>query len=467
VSDLNAALAARLGRTHLMGVGGAGMAAIAELAAAAGAPVSGCDAAASAVLDRLGAAGVATCVGHDPAHAADADTYVVTSAVRRDNPELAAARARGLTVLHRSQALAWLGEGRQVAAVAGTHGKTTTSAMLASILAGVGADPSFAIGGDILPLGTGAHLGAGPAFVIEADESDASFLRYRPRVAVVTCVEPDHLDHYGTPDAYRAAFADFAGRIEPGGELVAAADDPGGAALAAEVRATRPEIRVTTYGSAARADARLSAADQSGPDAPRAELRLPGGGAVGLRPRPPGWHNVLNAAAAVLAAAALGVDPQAAARALEDFAGTARRFEDRGRVAGVRVVDDYAHHPTEIRALMKAARQAAGEGRVLAVFQPHMFSRTRDFAPGFADALAAADRLWLLDIYKAREEPFPGVTSALIADRVPGASLAPSFDAAAAAVAAAARPGDLVLTIGAGDVTELGPMIIERLEAGA
>ncbi|GAB2595754.1 UDP-N-acetylmuramate--L-alanine ligase [Pseudactinotalea suaedae] len=460
------------GRVHFVGIGGAGMSVVAELVLARGAAVSGSDARESANLARLRGLGARIWVGHDAQHVDGAAQVVVTSAVREDNPEVAAARAAGIEVIHRSTALAQAATGLDVVAVAGAHGKTTTSAMLAVALQAAGADPSFAIGGTVLALGTGAHLGGGRAFVAEADESDGSFLRYAPRIGVVTNIEPDHLDHYGTAAAFEAAFVEFAGTIRSGGLLVACADDPGSARLAASARAAG--VRVQTYGTSADADVRIEIGDL-GPAGSVATLRSVAAPAdTAGEPQPvvltlavPGEHNVRNAAAAWCAGVELGVDAALMAQALGTFEGTARRFQDRGTVAGVRVVDDYAHNPTKVAAAVATGRRAAGEGRLVVLFQPHLYSRTLDFAAEFAEGLVDADEVVLTAIYGAREQPRPGVTSALITDRLPGSRYEPDRLEAARTVAALARPGDLVMTIGAGDVTELADVIMAALEERA
>ena len=446
-------------RYHLIGIGGAGMAPVAELLAARGLSVSGSDARPSATLERLRAAGITAHVGHRPEHVPAGATVVVSTAVRPDNPELRRARELDLPVIHRSQALVVAAGEQDFVAVAGAHGKTTTSAMLAVALATVGADPSYAIGGNIVGLGSGARLGAGHAFVAEADASDGSFLNYRPAIGVVTNIEPDHLDHYGSREAFEQAFADFAARVT--GLLVVCADDDGGLRLAR----TAPG-RVLTYGT--------NPAPVPGRDHVRiTEVTLTATGAsavlddgaarVPLQLAVTGEHNVRNATAAWCAGVELGIDPQAMAEALEAFRGTGRRFEPRGTAGGVRVVDDYAHHPTEVAATLEAARLAAGDGRVLVLFQPHLYSRTRTFAAEFAAALTAADVTVVTDIFAAREDPEPGVDSTLITRAVPGAEYVADRTAAAARLAALARPGDLVLTMGAGDVTELGPVVLELL----
>ena len=451
-----------LGRVHLIGVGGAGMSAVALLLAARGLPVSGSDARDSVVLATLRAAGVRTDVGHAAEHVADAETVVVSSAIRPGNPELAAARERGLRVLHRSVALASLMRDRRTVAVAGAHGKTTTSAMVAAVLSAAGRDPSYAIGAAVEgPVG--ARHGTGDVFVAEADESDGSFLAYDPTVAIVTNVEPDHLDHYGSAEAFEAAFAAFAGRVVPGGHLVVCADDAGARRLAAT--ATAGGADVVTYGTAADAVVRLDAWQPAGEGGRVGVVDTRDGVTAVLELRVPGAHNGLDAAAAWVAARLLGVSSEVAVAALGQFRGTGRRFEDRGSRHGVRVVDDYAHHPTEVAALLAAARAVAGDARVLVLFQPHLYSRTRTFAAEFAAALAAADLAVVTDVYAAREDPVPGVSGALVTDLMPpglGRYVADRHDAARA-VGRAARPGDLVLTVGAGDVTELAPLVLDAV----
>lgn len=465
---MHADLAARWGVVHLIGVGGAGMSVVARLLAARGVRVQGSDATASATLASLGPAGVTTWVGHDAAHVAGADTVVVSTAVRENNPELRAAREAGLRVLHRSQALAGLMEGARAVAVAGAHGKTTTSGMIALALAGAGLDPSFAIGGSVRHSGgtlAGGHLGSSDILVAEADESDGSFLNYAPLVAVVTNVEPDHLDHYGSHAAFMQAFVDFGARVRPEGTLVACADDAGAANLA------RAHVGdVVTYGFSADADVRIEAYAPAGSGA-SVRVALPerfGASLVTLDLQVPGRHNAANATAALACACVLGADASAAAAALGTFLGAGRRFELRGEVAGVRVVDDYAHHPTEVRALLEAARVVAGDGRVQVLFQPHLFSRTVAFAAEFAAALELADRVVVTDIYAAREDPVPGVSGAVVVDLMAGgATFVPDRVAAARLLAEGAQPGDLLLTVGAGDVTELGEVILAELRGAS
>lgn len=438
---------------HLIGIGGAGMSVVAELLAARGNAVQGSDARHSAVLDRLAEQGIATFVGHDAGHVGPGMVVVVSTAIRADNPELVRAQGLGLEVVHRSEALARAAAGMDFVAVAGAHGKTTTSAMIAVALREAGLDPSWAIGGTVVGVGSGAHLGSGRVFVAEADESDRSFLNYSPRIAVVTNVEPDHLDHYGSEEAFIAAFHDFLARIVPGGLLVACRDDAGASGLLDVARARG--IRCVSYGRSA----------PSGPDdiAVDGDDVVVGGRREPLVLRVAGDHNRLNAAAALAVGLELGVDLPTMTRSLAAFTGTGRRFEERGRRSGVVVVDDYAHHPTEVAATLGAARAAAGDGRVLVLFQPHLFSRTRQFADRFAAALDLADEVVVTAVYAAREDPEPGVTSELITRRMSRGRYVADRHEAAAVVAGAARPGDLVLTMGAGDVTDLADEIVGAL----
>jgi UDP-N-acetylmuramate--alanine ligase len=460
-----------LGRVHLIAIGGAGMSAVARLLLARGVRVSGSDAADGPTLDALRASGARVHVGHDAAHLADADTVVISSAIRDDNVELTAARASGLRVLHRAQALASLMTRSRRLAVAGANGKTTTTSMLVVALLEAGAGPSFASGGEIAQLGTNAALGSGAAFVVEADESDGSFLAYRPHVAVVTNVQPDHLDFYGSLEAVERAYAAFVATVPADGLLVACSDDPGAAALAETARATGR--RVATYGHDEAADLRVLGTSAQGLGTTSTVVL--DGVEHTLSLAVPGAHNVLDACAALLAAVAgLGAEPGAVLRGLDGFRGARRRFEVRGEVGGVTVVDDYAHNPPKVAAVVGTASEIvrrSGNGRLHVVFQPHLYSRTRDFAPEFAQALAPADTVVLLDVYGAREQPVPGVGPALIGtplSRMPGERqvvVGASGEDAVATLVSAAAPGDLVLTVGAGDVTRLAPLVVDALTA--
>lgn len=453
----------QLGRVHFVGIGGAGLSAIARIMLARGVEVSGSDGADSPVLSDLVAAGAQVWVGHGAAHVGGADTLVVSTAVREDNPEVLEALRRGLRVWPRSAGLASVMAGRRVLAVAGTHGKTTTSSLLTVALQAAGADPTYAIGGDLSQTGTNAHDGSGEYFVAEADESDGAFLVYRPFAAIVTNVDADHLDHFGTVEAYREAFDTFLTRIDPGGFLVACVDDPGAAALAAVARAEGRDV--IAVGESDSAD--LRAVDVRLTGSVSSCRVLSGGDELGrLELRIPGRHYVTDALAAMAVGLRLGFSFEQLRRGLEGFVGTRRRMELKGEVAGVRVYDSYAHHPTEIRGDLEAGRAVADGGRLIVAFQPHLVSRTRIFAADMGRELGAADEVVLLDVYLAREEPDPEVTGALVADAVPGgARFVPEFDDVPAVVAELARPGDLVLTLGAGTVTQLGPRILQLLEA--
>lgn len=458
-----------LSRVHLVGAGGAGMNAIARILADRGMEVSGSDAKGSHVLTGLAVRGVHTAVGH---RAENLDlmeggptAVVVSTAIRPDNPEVLEAHRRHIPVVRRAVALAALMEGRRSVCVAGTHGKTSTTSMLTVALQHAGLDPSFAIGGELNESGSGAHHGSGDVFVAEADESDGSFLAFTPHGAIIMNLEPDHLDHHGTAEAYAAVFDQFVDRIEPGGFLVACTDDPGIIALLQRVRSRPGAPRIVSYGRSDGADIRLGASTADGHHT-SAELTLPDGSTAQLRLSVPGEHMVLNASGAMAAGLLLGVDRQAMVEGLASYTGVRRRFEYKGRAAGVSVYDDYAHHPTEITVQLQTARTVApAGGRLIAVFQPHLYSRTRTFADAFATALGLADVVVVLDVYGAREDPEPGVTGALIADKITGATAVfePSFGAAPQTIAGLVRAGDLVITMGAGDVTMLGPQLLDLL----
>ncbi len=453
-----------LGRAHLVGIGGAGMSGIARILVDRGLPVSGSDARDSAVLAGLTARGVRTVAGHSAGNLSllgvAPTAVVVSTAVRPDNPEVVAAREAGIPVVRRADALAALMAGRRAVCVAGTHGKTSTTSMLTVALQRAGLDPSFAIGGELTGSGLGAHHGSGDVFVAEADESDGSFLSFSPHGAVITNIEPDHLDHHGTPEAYTAVFDQFVERIEPGGFLVVCADDPGAAALAERARLRR----LVRYGRSQDAVARL-VFDPAAPGG--SAVVLADGTRVPLRLPVPGDHMLLNAVAALAAGVELGVDPGLLAAGLAEYTGVRRRFELKGVASGVTVYDDYAHHPTEVAAQLTAARGVVGAGgRLVVVFQPHLYSRTAMFAAEFGAALAAADLVVVLDVYGAREDPQLGVSGELVASKVPGGTAVlyhPDRPSAAAFVARAVRAGDVVITMGAGDVTGIGPELLALL----
>lgn len=463
---------------HLIGIGGAGMSGIARILLARGVPVSGSDAKDSRTVLALRAQGAMIGIGQSADNLdllpGGPSVVVVSSAIHDDNPELAAARARGITVLHRSAALAQLMAGHRVTCIAGTHGKTSTTSMLTVALQHCHLDPSFAIGGDLNESGANAHHGNGGLFVAEADESDGSFLAFTPYVAVVTNVEADHLDHHGTVDAYVRVFDEFVGRIEPGGVLVACADDPGSAALAD--RAEAAGVRVRRYGFTASGPGSAALRDFQ-PVGGTSDERAGGsevlvtvdGQEITLRVAVPGEHMAVNAAGALLAGLELGAPLAGLADGLAGFGGVRRRFEFKGRSGKVRVYDDYAHNPTKVAAQLKATRLVVDPGnRLIVIFQPHLYSRTRDFAAEFGRSLSHADEVIVLDVYGAREEPIPGVTGRLIADAVAlppeHVHYEPGFDRVPDLVAGLASDGDLVLTMGAGDVTMLGPEVIAALD---
>ncbi|MFI1302679.1 UDP-N-acetylmuramate--L-alanine ligase [Streptomyces sioyaensis] len=460
------AIPASMDRPHFIGIGGAGMSGIAKILAQRGARVAGSDAKDSATAQALRALGVTVHLGHAAGHLAeDATSVVVSSAIRPDNPELAAAQERGIPVVHRSDALASLMEGLRPIAVAGTHGKTTTTSMLAVSLGALGLKPSYAIGGDLDAPGSNAEHGSGEIFVAEADESDRSFHKYAPEVAIILNVELDHHANYASMDEIYESFETFVGRIRPGGTLVIAADHPGARELTERISG-RHDIEVVTYGESADADVRILKVNPRGLTSD-VTVTLTSGKILTFTVSVPGRHYAHNAVAALAAGVALGLPPHNLASALGKYTGVKRRLQLKGEAAGVQVIDSYAHHPTEMTADLEAIRGAAEGSRVLVVFQPHLFSRTQELGTEMGQALALADASVVLDIYPAREDPIPGVTSTLIIDaaRAAGADVTPESDQAAVpdVIAGMAKPGDLVLTMGAGDVTDLGPAILSRL----
>lgn len=465
-----------LQRVHMVGIGGAGMSGIARILLDRGGMVSGSDAKESRGVVALRARGAEIRIGH---HESSLDllpggpTAVVTThaAIPKTNPELVEARRRGIPVVLRPVVLAKLMAGHTTLMVTGTHGKTTTTSMLIVALQHSGFDPSFAVGGDLGEAGTNAHNGSGDCFVAEADESDGSLLEYTPDVVVVTNIEADHLDYFGSADAYGAVFDDFVERLKPGGALVVCVDDPGAAALGERTAALG--IRVLRYGSDpgqpleatllsweqhdTGAVAHIQLADEPHPRVMRLSV--------------PGRHMALNALGALLAAMQVGAPVDAVLDGLAGFEGVRRRFELVGSAGGVRVFDDYAHHPTEVRATLSAVRtvtEQAGGGRSIVVFQPHLYSRTETFAHEFGKALDGADQVVVLDVYAAREQPIAGVSGASVAEHVSvPVRYIPDFSAVAEQVAEIAEPADVVVTMGAGDVTMLGTEILAALQAKA
>lgn len=453
-------------RFHLIGIGGAGMSVVAELLSGQGAIVTGSDRQGSAVLDALRGKGIGAYWPHEADAVPPDATVVVSSAIRPTNPELVRARSRGQAEMHRSTALALAAGDQPFIAVAGAHGKTSTSAMIAVALLNCGVDASYAIGGPVLGSGSGARVG-GEVFVAEADESDGSFLNYRPTVEVVTNVEADHLDHFANAEEFMGIFRSFVDNLRPGGTVICCGEDAGSAELA-RYAASRPQpCTVVTYGRPEScADSPTVRVEDVRLDSHRVSASLvTADAAYPLELSVTGLHNVLNASAAWAACVAAGVDEGEAASALIHFQGAGRRFEERGEVAGRRVFDDYAHHPTEVSAALAQARVVAGSGRVVALFQPHLYSRTANFADRFAEALSAADEVVLADIYAAREDPVPGVTSELIlnSSQMTASSIyVPAVEEAALAAADLTGEGDICILVGAGDIFLQAPTVLSR-----
>jgi UDP-N-acetylmuramate--alanine ligase len=444
---------------HFMGIGGAGMSALALIARRRGVTVSGCDVDPSGAAD-LSALGVMVSQGHDGAHLAGARAVVVTAAVPPGHPELQRARELGLLIVPRKVALAELIQGARAVGIAGTHGKTTTTVMTTEALAAAGLDPTGIAGGRVSTWGGNARVAGDELFVVEADEFDQAFLTLYPTVAVVNNVEPDHLECYGTMDALENAFVEFAGRARI---AIACADDPGARKVAERVGKT-----VRTFGLAGDADIGITDVVQRA-DRTEAKIIWHDGRSVALRLQVPGLHNLRNAVAALSVADALGAPLEPAAEALGEFAGVGRRFERLGEFSGVAVVDDYAHHPSELAATLSAARQAFPGRRLVAVFQPHLYSRTAAHGQAMGEALAAADLVIVTEIYPAREQPIDGVSGRQVADAAVRAGADAHFEPTRAEVGKtvyrALKPGDVVLTLGAGDITRVAPELIRWLSA--
>ena len=456
--DLTMTIPDELGALHFVGIGGSGMSGIARLFLQAGYIVTGSDVRDSSNIHALRELGATITIGHDAANVGDADTLVVTGALWLDNPEYVLAKEKGLPVLHRSQALAWLINHKRLIAVAGAHGKTTSTGMIVTGLLRIGADPSFVNGGVIESLGFSSATGAGELFVVEADESDGSFLLYDTSVALITNVDPDHLDHYGSLEAFEQAFVTFA---QASSEfVVVSSDDPG----AVHVTSRLSDKRIITFGEAADADVRVHSIVTDGPVAFSLTYA---GSEYKARLRIPGRHNAVNAAGAFAVLVGLGFDPVASLEGIAAFGGTERRFELHGTVGGVSVYDDYAHHPTEVAAALSAARTVVGDGRIIAVHQPHLYSRTRLFAKEFAETLEKyADETVVLDVYGAREDPEPGVTGALVSERFEHpehVAFIADWQDAADHTAEIARDGDFVITLGCGDVYRIVPQLLDSL----
>lgn len=445
---------------HLMGIGGVGMCALAEVLLGRGAVVSGCDTAPSERTERLARAGVAVSIGHDADHLRQVDALVVSSAIPPDHPEIAAARARGVPLARRAELVAEIVGGGIGVAVAGTHGKTTTTALVAHLLLATGSDPTVLVGGRMRAVDAYGRAGGGDAVVCEADEFDRSFLELSPWLAVITNVEPEHLECYGSADNLAAAFASFANRVALLGAVLLCVDDPGAAALAPSIRR-----RVVGYGLGETAELRAHGLE---PDPVGTAFAVSRGGVELGRVRLPlhGEHNVRNALAALGVGLELGGEFAALARACRDFAGVGRRLERLGEAAGVTVLDDYAHHPTELRAALAGARQALPGRRLVAVFQPHLYSRTAAFADELGAALLAADVALVLPVYGAREQPVDGVDHHLVVAAArrhghPAVAAGPAPDACRARLAELLRRGDVLLTLGAGDVHRVAEAWLE------
>jgi UDP-N-acetylmuramate--alanine ligase len=462
--DLTMPLPAELGAVHFVGIGGSGMSGIARLFLDSGHRVTGSDRSENHNTEELRAAGATVSIGHsaDNPGLSEADALVYTGALWADNPEYLAAVARGIPVLHRSQALAWLVARSRLVAVAGAHGKTTSTGMIISALRVLGADPSFVNGGVIQSLGVSSAFGHGELFVIEADESDGSFLLYDTAVALVTNVDADHLDHYGDHDAFDAAFVDFASAAR---ELVVISSDDAGAR---RVRERIDHPHVLTFGEDHAADVRVTTIRADRGVSFTVQWR---GESYEITLGVPGRHNAINAAGAFAVLVGLGFPPVDVAAALSSFGGTERRFELHGVARGVSVYDDYAHHPTEVAAALATARSVVGSGRVIAIHQPHLYSRTQAMAGEFAEVYERlADHTVVLDVYGAREDPVPGVTGALVSDRFRDATrvdFVPEWSAAAERVAELAQPGDLVMTLSCGDVYRIIPQVLEALDSSS
>ena len=435
------------------------MSGLARIALSDGISVSGSDAKDSSVLTALTALGAKVCATHEAANVEGADVVIYSTAIAATNPEMAYAVERSIPILTRAQALALLMKGSRSIAVAGTHGKTTTSSMMTVALQACGADPSFAIGGTLTASGSNAHRGTGDFFVAEADESDGSFVEYQPLAAIVTNIEHDHVDFFHTPEAVTEVFDSFAATISPDGFLVYCADDAGSKRLGESLLACTP----ISYGTTEGVDLAL---DQIALKAMGSTARVMWKGrAVGtLELQVPGHHNLLNAAGCLAMGMALQLPANQLLDGLHNFRGAGRRFELKATEHGIRIIDDYGHHPTEIRVTLEAARRYAGDGRVLVIFQPHRYSRTQAFLDGFATSLDLADDVTLLEIYAASEKPIHGVTSELIAAKMERGHYLPNFVQASDRIIEMAQPGDVIITLGAGDVNSLAPIIAEGLQ---
>ena len=442
-------------RVHFIGIGGSGMSGLARIAISHGIKVTGSDNSDSSVLVALRALGAGIFIGHKAEHINGADLIVYSNAIKNNNPEREAGHKTGIPEITRATALSILMSESISIAVAGTHGKTTTSSMATVALQSAGADPSFAIGGILKSSGSNAHRGSGKYFVAEADESDGSFVAYHPHAAIITNVEWDHVDHFKNEAQVFDVFKDFVQTIT--GFLVYCADDEGARNIAATAK-----IKTIGYGKSESAALRV---DQIQLNAGSSTARVLWNGAkIGmLEISVPGEHNVLNAAAVLAVGLELGLPASSLLDGLIKFHGAGRRFELKGSVNGIRIIDDYGHHPTEIKVTLEAARRYAGGGKLLVIFQPHRYSRTKVFTKEFAESLSMADTVWMLEIYAASEQPITGVTSANIVKLMKNSTFEPNFMTVTEEVAKVANPGDVIITLGAGDVSSLGTLILEEL----
>ena len=457
--DFSQPVPADLGKVHFIGIGGSGMSGIARILIGMGHKVTGSDLRDTSNVAALRELGAEIFIGHDAAHLGNPDTVVVTSALWPTNPEYLLAKERGIPVIHRSQALAYLTTKKRLIAVAGAHGKTTSTGMVVTALQELGDDPSFVNGGVIASLGASSGSGTSELFVIEADESDGSFLHYDTAIALITNVDADHLDHYGSIEAFDAEFAKFAGGAK---EFIAINSDDPGAVRVTKLLAGK---RVIRFGEAADSDLRLHSVDASGAQVSFAVDVA--GQTLHATLKVPGLHNAINATGALAVLTGLGYEPADALAAIARFGGTERRFELHGERRGVKVYDDFAHHPTEVSAALAGARAVVGEHKIITVFQPHLYSRTRLMAKEFAAALAASDEVVVLDIYAAREDPEPGVTGALVSNAFVNQAqvhYVEQWDHAPAVAASLAGEGDFIVTMGCGDVYRMVPALLEALE---
>ncbi|CAB4809875.1 unannotated protein [freshwater metagenome] len=445
-------------KLHFIGIGGAGMSGLARIALTHGAQVSGSDEKDSSVLAALSALGATVYSSHKNSQVIGADLVIYSNAISKNNAEILQATELDIPIYTRAQALALFMSESISIAVAGTHGKTTTSSMLTVALQACGVDPSFAIGGTISASGSNAHRGTGEYFVAEADESDGSFIEYKPFGAIVTNVEHDHVDYFATPADVTQAFDDFAATISQDGFLVYCADDFGSLELGRKMK----NIVSISYGENSESDLHIDQVELAAKTS-RARALWKGKSIGHLELNVPGRHNIANAAAALAVGLHLGLPSAGLLAGLASFAGTGRRFELKGTVHGIRVIDDYGHHPTEIRVTLDAARRYAGDGRLLVIFQPHRYSRTQAFMSDFASALSLADSVILLEVYAASERPIAGVSSEIIAQSMENGIYIPNFVEATEAIIEMAKPGDVIITLGAGDVSSLAPIIVDGL----